>query len=461
MQVNLYVFSKRRNSTARPTTAGASYSVVLKSPSSVVRPRIALIWTGSGDPVAYNYAYIPAYSRYYHIMEWTYSDRQWIADLSVDVLATCKNEIGSASKYVLRAAADMDGLVLDTKYPTKSAYTKNVITKAPGWAADPMFGSYVVGVVSPGGDFGSVSVFVLDNTEFEALRQAIAPSLYYNSIQDQDLKNLAITISNPMQYLAWVRYYPFTVPRDLQMTTMYLGDIQVSAHKLTAVTIYNPYTFDLTSHPLAATRGAYLSNEPYTARFFDWLPVGMIHIPALSAGCTQLTAQVTIDIMAGVGDLRLVDPNTINAPVVYRTSFSVGVDVPVAQVVSGNPLKIVSGAVSIAHAGLSAILGNGVGAVASGVSAISDFISSQIPEVQAYKPGSGSLMIDPFMSVVEYFSDVVDDDNTEYGRPLCKVRQISTLPGFVLCADGEISAAVTAGELAEIESFLTGGFFYE
>lgn len=461
MQVNLYVFSKRRNSTARPTTAGASYSVVLKSPSSVVRPRIALVWTGSGSPVAYNYAYIPAYSRYYHIMEWTYSDRQWIADLSVDVLATCKTEIGSASKYVLRAAADMDGLVLDTKYPTKSAYTKNVITKAPGWAEDPMFGSYVVGVVTPGGEFGSVSVFVLDNTEFEALRQAIAPATYYNSIRDQDLKNLAITISNPMQYLAWVRYYPFTVPRSEQTATMYLGDITVSAHKLTAVTKYNTYPFALTSHPLAASRGAYLSNEPYTARYFDWLPVGLIHIPALSAGCSELTAQVTIDLMAGIGDLRLVDPNTINAPVVYRTSFSVGVDVPVAQVVSGNPLKIVSGAVSIAHAGLSAILGNGIGAVASGVSAISDFISSQIPEVQAYKPGSGSLMIDPFMSVVEYFSDVVDDDNAEYGRPLCKVRQISTLPGFVLCADGEIAAAVTAGELAEVESFLTGGFFYE
>lgn len=461
MQVNLYVFAKRRNSTARPTSAGASYTVTLKNPSSVIRPRIALVWTGSGSPVAYNYAYIPAYSRYYYIGEWTYSDRQWIADLSVDVLATCKNEIGSASKYILRSAAENDGLVLDTKYPTKSAYTKNVITKQPGWAADPMFGSYVVGVVSPGGDFGSVSVFVLDNTEFEALRQAIAPSLYYNSIQDQDLKNLAITISNPMQYLAWVRYYPFTVPRDLQTTTMYLGDIQVSAHKLTAVTIYNPYTFDLTSHPLAASRGAYLSNEPYTARFFDWLPVGMIHIPALSAGCTQLTAQVTIDIMAGVGDLRLVDPNATDIPVIYRTSFSVGVDVPVAQVVSGNPLKIVSGAMSIASAGLSAILGNGVGAVTSGVSAISDFISSQIPEIQAYKPGSGSLMIDPFISVVEYFSDVVDDDNAEYGRPLCKIRQISTLPGFVLCADGEISAAVTAGELAEIESFLTGGFFYE
>lgn len=460
MQVNLYVFSKRRNSTARPTTAGASYSVVLKSPSSVVRPRIALIWTGSGDPVAYNYAYIPSYSRYYHIMEWTYSDRQWIADLSVDVLATCKNEIGSASKYILRSAAESDGLVLDTKYPTKSGYTKNAISLLPGWASDPMFGNYVVGVISPGGTFGSVSMYRLDNTEFEALRQAIAPSLYYNNIRDTDLKNLAITINNPMQYIAFCKYYPFTVPQGAA-ATMELGNITVNGHLLGAATVYNTYTFTLTDHPLAASRGAYLSAEPYTQRYLDWLPVGMIHIPALSAGITRITAQVTIDVMSGVGDLRLVDPDHRDIPVLYRTAFAAGIDVPVAQITSSNPLKIVSGAMSIAHAGLSAILGNGVGAVASGISAISDFISSQIPEVQAYKPGSGSLMIDPAIRITEYFSNIVDDDNAEYGRPLCKVRQISTLPGFVLCADGEISAAVTVGELAEVESFLTGGFFYE
>lgn len=460
MQVYLYVFSKRRNSTARPTSAGASYSVTIKSPSSVVRPRIALIWTGSGSPVSYNYAYIPDFSRYYHIMEWTYSERQWIADLSVDVLATCKNEIGSASKYVLRSSADSDGLVLDTKYPTKSGYTKNAIELAPGWASDPMFGDYVVGVISPGGTFGSVSMYRLDNTEFDALRQAIAPGNYYNNIQDTDLKNLAITINNPMQYLAFCKYYPFTVPQGAA-ATMELGNIPVNGHLLGAATVYTTYTFTLTDHPLAATRGAYLSAEPYTQRFFDWLPVGMIHIPALSAGVTRITAQVTIDLMSGVGDLRLVDPDHEDVPILYRTAFAVGVDVPVAQITSSNPLKVVSGALSLASAGFSAITGNAAGAVQAGVSGITDFISASIPEVQDFKPGAGSLMIDPRIRITEYFSNMVDDDNAEYGRPLCQNRQISTLPGYVLCADGEITAAVTAGELAEIENFLTGGFFYE
>lgn len=460
MQVNFYVFSKRRNSTARPTSAGASYTVTLKSPSSVIRPRIALVWTGSGSPVAYNYAYIPAYTRYYYIGEWTYSDRQWIADLAVDVLATCKNEIGSASKYILRSAADSDGLILDTKYPTKSGYTKNAIPILPGWAADPMFGNYVVGVISPGGTFGSVSMYRLDNTEFDALRQAIAPGNYYNNIQDTDLKNLAITINNPMQYLAFCKYYPFTVPQGAA-ATMELGNIPVNGHLLGAATVYNTYTFTLTDHPLAATRGAYLSAEPYTQRFFDWLPVGMVHIPALSAGITRITAQVTIDVMSGVGDLRLVDPDHEDVPVLYRTAFAAGIDVPVAQITSSNPLKVVSGALSLASAGFSAITGNAAGAVQAGVSGITDFISASIPEVQDFKPGSGSLMIDPAIRITEYFSNMVDDDNTEYGRPLCQIRQISTLPGYVLCADGEISAAVTAGELAEIESFLTGGFFYE
>ena len=102
-----------------------------------------------------------------------------------------------------------------------------------------------------------------------------------------------------------------------------------------------------------------------------------------------------------------------------------------------------------------------MGAVTSGVSAITDFITSQVGEVQAFKAGSGSLLTDPQARVVEYFADVMDDYNPEFGRPLCKVKAISTLSGYVLCADGDIFASgATAPELAEIETYLTGGFFY-
>lgn len=112
MNVKFYTFSKRVNSTARPT-GGTDYTVILKEPSSVISPRLDLIWTGTGSPTAFNYAYIGDFGRYYWVTNWEYQNRKWTASLSVDVLASWKTEIGNSAKYVLRSAADSDPNIID------------------------------------------------------------------------------------------------------------------------------------------------------------------------------------------------------------------------------------------------------------------------------------------------------------------------------------------------------------
>ena len=130
MNVYFYTFSKRINSTAQPT-GGTLHTVTLKTPSSVMTPTISLVWSGSGSPAAYNYAYISDYGRYYWVSNWTFSDRQWTATLNVDVLASYKTQIGGSSKYILRAAdssAWSGSLeVLDTSYPPTSRHPIRLI----------------------------------------------------------------------------------------------------------------------------------------------------------------------------------------------------------------------------------------------------------------------------------------------------------------------------------------------
>ena len=458
MTITFYTFSKKRNSTAQPT-GGTQYTGTLTGSSGVLNPTVVMDF-GNTYP-GYNYAYITEFRRYYWINEMTsIGGGLWNVSMSVDVLATYKTAIGAANKYILRSASDSDGAITDMKYPTKANFTRNIISKSTGWPIGSATGKYVVGVVDSNGTFGSVSVYCLNESQFTALRAAIAPASYYNNIQDQDLKNLAVSVVNPMQYIAWVKYYPFDIPQGSGVT-MQLGDIQIPNMSLIGnVTVSDVFEYDLTAHPLAATRGTYLNYDPFTIRYFSWLPVGMIHIPALYAGLMKIDVFYIIDVISGTGDLIIRD-HTTDHNEIYRTSFTCGIDIPVAQVVTSNPLKIVSGAIGLASAGMSAIAGNVVGAVTSGVSAITDFMTSQIGEVQAFKAGSGSLLTDPQARIVEYFADVMDDDNPELGRPLCKVKAISTLSGYVLCADGDIFASgATAPELAEIETYLTGGFFY-
>lgn len=455
MTITFYTFSKKRNSTAQPT-GGTQYTGTLTGASGVLNPTVVMDF-GNTYP-GYNYAYITEFKRYYWINEMTsIGGGLWNVSMSVDVLATYKSAIGSAYKYILRSASQFDGSITDMKYPTKAGFTINTTQAASGWQGMGA-GMYVVGVITPGGDFGSVRMFALDNQDFETLRNNLAPSSYYNGIQDADLKSLAISVVNPMQYIAWVKYYPFTITQGAA-AAMQLGEITV-ANMPTLAQPYKQfsYSFSLSSHSLAATRGTYLNCEPFTHRFLSWAPIGMIRLPGLTANIASITVNVIVDLMSGTGDLRIQTPS---GDIIYRTAFACGVDVPVAQVVSSNPLKIVSGAIGLASAGMSAMAGNVVGSVTSGVSAITDFLTSQIGEVQAFKPGGGSLISDVYLNLTEAFSEVADDDNPEFGRPLCQVKNISSLSGYVLCADGDIFASgATASELAEIESYMTGGFFY-
>lgn len=459
MTITFYTVSKKRNSTLQPA-GGTSYTGSLTGESGVLNPSVIMDF-GNTFP-GYNYAYITEFSRYYWINEITsVGGGLWRVSMTVDALASFKTSIGAANKYILRSASEFDGTILDNKYPTKVNYTRNLLTVNSGWPVGSATGRYVVGVVDANGTFGSVSVYCLTETQFAAVRAAIAPANYYNAIGDTDLKNLAVTVVNPMQYIAWVKYYPFAVPQGTSVT-MNLGNIAIpNMSLLGSVTVSDVFAYDLTAHPQAATRGTYLNYDPFTIRFFSWLPVGMIHIPALSAGLMKLDVYYIVDVISGTGDLIIRD-HTTDQNEVYRTSFSCGVDIPVAQVVSSNPLKIISGAINMLSAGTSAILGNIPGSVASGVSGITDFITSQVGEVQAFKPGSGTLLTDPQARIIEYFADVMDDDNPEFGRPLCKVRPISALSGYVLCADGDIFVpGAYPAEKEEIESYLTGGFFYE
>lgn len=61
-----------------------------------------------------------------------------------------------------------------------------------------------------------------------------------------------------------------------------------------------------------------------------------------------------------------------------------------------------------------------------------------------------------------FFQRIVDQDPDHYGYPLCSVRKINTLSGFVLCAnEGDLEVAATPAERQAIASLMEAGFYYE
>lgn len=64
--------------------------------------------------------------------------------------------------------------------------------------------------------------------------------------------------------------------------------------------------------------------------------------------------------------------------------------------------------------------------------------------------------------VLAYYADLAPDNNSDVGRPLYAIRQISAIPGFIQCQSPHYSNGnYTASEISSVLQYMEGGFFYE
>lgn len=92
-------------------------------------------------------------------------------------------------------------------------------------------------------------------------------------------------------------------------------------------------------------------------------------------------------------------------------------------------------------------------------------LEANMPRISGTGSTSGSLIefaSDFCAPIVHcYFSIICDDNNPDNGRPLCQIRQLSTIPGFIQCEDAHFSSFATARENLLVMDALNGGFYYE
>ena len=99
--------------------------------------------------------------------------------------------------------------------------------------------------------------------------------------------------------------------------------------------------------------------------------------------------------------------------------------------------------------------------MAGAASGIGNAIESIMPRAQTIG-STGSFVSNRGDFRLDYqFMRPVDDDNTHNGRPLCDVRQISSLSGYMLVQDGDVAINGTSAEDAAVRNYLEGGFYYE
>lgn len=462
MNITFWSFSKKENSTAIPSVTGTVLACYMKSPSSVVNPVIEL----KDDPSGYNYCYIADFDRYYFINDIVFNKGIWICYCNVDVLGSYKTQIGSTNMYVLRSAYESDGDVLDTLFPTK---TETQIETVSNLGLSQSFefngfgsGYYIIGV--QGYDQASsngVIYYQLTPANFVS----IITLFYANSGNNAWWGNLESGVRNALNkisdYIVSCRWFPvgFTVDDNNGAGyQVYLGSwpTTVYAPRVVGTSTYRQYFTSIPVHP-QTSYGDYVKLNPYSR-------YELIH---------PLTGPITLDTerMKRYGNAFEINitPDFTNATarfeILFQTSTSPSVYKPfyVTYVHFGNDINLTGNDVNVqgligavGGAVASALTGNALGIAAGVASAIN--IGTATPGHSASSGGIVSLH-DPVL--VCYFKIITDRDVTNKGAPLCKVRQPSNIPGYILPDDPHPSIACTDDERRKINALLNGGFYYE
>jgi hypothetical protein len=302
--------------------------------------------------------------------------------------------------------------------------------------------------------------------------------------QGQDLlsnlpQELIKTLYNPFQYIASCMWFPFgvgviankTSVSDVNMGwwtyTLSAGAYAIRAQKLE----FGNETFSFTAHPQAQTRGAYLDYASFSVRYL----IGRFGTVALDSfkfrpGDSGKVSYL-VDLITGlcIARISVTSVSALTDNRIAERQFLLGVPIQIAQVGTdfvgiamtannaiGNTFNGVMG--GLRSGGIPGAIVNGIQQTING---IGNTLQSAMPILET--SGANGSFLSPANETcyVTMFYTIVDEDIHHRGRPLCEIRQISSLSGFVLCAEGDIDISCYDNERKEITRFLTEGFFWE
>lgn len=466
MQATFYQFAKRTNSTKRPS-GGQEFGIDLKAPCNIIDPEIKI--ATQSDPTGYNYCYLPTFSRYYWLKNWTYSDGLWNASLTVDTLASYRDQIGYSTEYVVRSSAKFDGTISDGLYPA-TAEVRSVTSAFQGGFAETISGGFfVIGFIAKTpNSIGAVTYVVMSPGNAKKLSSKLLTDVSYLSIDNTEISDsLTKILFNPYQYIVSCNYYPFD-SAELTAHLPLVSSVDVGWWSVDVPcwilgadnnNLTKSVSVGIPKHPQAASRGGYCNASPYTDYTIFLQPFGVIPLDASKLwGAATLSIQYMVDLFTGDSILRMfTDTNQL----VHETTAKLGVPIQLSNITFDVPSGggLLQTGIAAAVGGLQAALtGGSFSDVGNGILNAAQATNADV----ASKGVTGStIAFDSVPYMVARFKILVDDNNEDHGRPLCKRVQLSTIPGFIMVDDPDIALNATAAEIDSVKSYLKNGFFYE
>ncbi len=356
--IELYEFQKKTNSTATPRAgSGRTFTCTPRHAISVMSPVVSV---RSDDLISATYAYIPRYNRYYWITNIVNTaSGLWQLSLSVDVLASFKDDLLGSTEYIARSSVAYNGNIVDSMYPSKSGSFIKMTSAGVPWVDDIYSGTFIVGVINGQTSASSTAVtyYAMTDTQYGLLlsnlqNQTTMASILGITVNDsgivegltgclQDISyDVYIAQLNPIQYIVSSVYIPVPARKfHIVGTTVFqLGkwEMGFQCSYIDARCELDLGSISIPKHPQYSTRGQYLNAPPYSTYSTHFPGFGTIELDgARLSRWSTLSAKCVFDAYNGTGYLYLNtnDPDEKDG-CVGILSGSIGIPVPVTQLLA-------------------------------------------------------------------------------------------------------------------------------
>lgn len=324
MEITLFKFVKRENSTKTPdvNTPALTIAEVLINDANSSECAVRLTLPTYQNGVAkryeeYNYCYIPKFSRYYWIIDWTVTGSVVVAACIVDVLASYKQAILAGSAFVSYTGNEqLENLnIIDGRYKTiNNYYTKSTVIDVPQFISLAAQSTFVLGIVSTNApEFGAINYYVMDYANLSILVANMVNSfatLPVSSWKDINLSSeLLKEIVSPMQYVVSCRWLPLTrsylpyTQANLEAIKLGIWDTGAQGYKITSDTCVNNFTTSIAVPYPDSTEpniGTLINSAPYASYDLEWDGFGVIPLdPIVCSNVGNITLNFRYNLVSG------------------------------------------------------------------------------------------------------------------------------------------------------------------
>lgn len=446
-EIVLYHFSKRKNSTKRPTGQGTEVPCLLKSATTFQNPTF-ILQRPMNEMLQFNYA---KWADHYYFVDSTTSINAGQTEISCteDVLATYKNEIGNYSCFIERSS-NQTTLANDTMYiPTNDwvLSTRNVSHKEKIMTST-YSQQYIIRVVSRTG----VASYYINGDQLNNLLDYM-----YTESNFTDVITDAITklMFDPFKYIVDLKWIPFvdSAFNNSNDEAIQLGfwDSGVTAKRIDEDTVVNfSYSFAFDNPLYAITDFRYYS--PSFSNYFIKLPfIGVVAINPYKID-ESVNALYQFDATSGLCNVFLQSKKVVFAS--YQFQLSVPVQIGYA---STNIAQLTTSAVSLVGAGLQ---GNITQGISSGIEAGRSITAPEISMLGTIGNIS-NILNNQILEFNSYACTSINPDGASEGYADGTVRSISGLSGYIKCRNASIEISGFTGDQEAVNNYLNSGFYYE